>query len=129
MPAAHYDITIEQGATFELPLVLQVESSSVNPTLINMDLTGYTARSQIRDHYNHPDVLAEMTIDFGSGGSGITTGSVASSGSIVLSLTASQTDALPSCVHSVWDLKLYIGDVELRVLEGEARIHPSVTRP
>jgi hypothetical protein len=128
MPAAHYDITIEQGATFELPLSFQVESSSVNPTLITMDLTGYTARSQVRDYYDHPTVLAEMTVDFGTYGSGILTGSVAASGSIVLSLTADQTEALPP-IHAVWDLKLYIGSEEIRVLNGEARIRPSVTRP
>jgi len=123
-----YDITIEQGATFQLPLTLQAQSSSVNPTLINMNLTGYTAKSQVRDFYNNTNVLAEMTIDFGSAGSGLTTGSVSSSGSIVLSLTAAQTALMPY-MRAVWDMKLYIGTTETRVLEGDAWIKPSVTRP
>lgn len=128
MPAARYDITIEQGATFELPLTMQVESSSVNPTLINMNLNGYTAKSQVRDFYNNTSVLADMTINFGSAGSGLTTGSISNSGSVVLSLTAAQTALLPY-IRAVWDMKLYIGATETRVLEGDAWITPSVTRP
>jgi hypothetical protein len=128
MPAARYDITIEQGATLQLPLSLQIATSPTNPTLIVMDLTGYTARSQIRDFYNNTEILAEMTVEFGSFGSGSVTGSVGSSGSIVLSLTASQTASLPY-LRAVWDMKLYIGATEIRILEGDAWIRPSVTRP
>lgn len=128
MPAAHYDITIEQGATFELPLSLQVESSSVNPTLIPMDLTGYTARAQIRDMYHAPTVLSTLLSEFNYYGTRTSVGTTDASGSIVLSLTADETELLPH-VRAVWDLKIYIGAIEMRVLEGIAWIRPSVTRP
>jgi hypothetical protein len=69
-----------------------------------------------------------MTVEFGAFGSGSIVGSTGSSGSIVLSLTASQTAVLPD-IRAVWDMKLYIGETELRILEGDAWIRPSVTRP
>lgn len=128
MPAGKYDITIDQGSTFELPLTLQVPTSTDDPTLIAMDLTGYTCRAQVRDFYNNPNILAEFTAEFGSAGSGASTGSIASSGSIVLSLTASQTESMPY-IQAVWDMKLYIGTTKVRLLQGDAWIRPSVTRP
>jgi hypothetical protein len=128
MPAGKYDITIDQGATFELPLTLQVPLSVSDPTLVPMDLTGYTCRAQIRDFYNNPSVLAEFGVNFGSSSSGVVTGSAGSSGSVVLSLTASQTASMPY-IRAVWDMKLYIGASEIRILQGDAWIRPAVTRP
>lgn len=129
MPAARYDITVEQGATFELPLSLQSESSSVDPTLVPMDLSGYTGRAQIRELYHATNVLTDLLVEFSSySGSGELVGTSASSGSIMLSLTAAQTARIPA-VRAVWDLKIYLGATEIRVLEGDAWIRPSVTRP
>ena len=129
MAAAHYDITIDQGALYTLPLTFFAPSSSVNPTLVPVDLTGYTAAAQIRDDYNNANILAQFSVTFS--GSTPLTGSVSSNGSLVLSLLGSQSAVLPSGLRGVWDLFLYPnGDTDQaqRMLEGTAWIRPRVTR-
>jgi hypothetical protein len=50
--AARYDITIEQGASFELPLTLQHSNGTV------YNLTGYTGRGQIRKYHRSASIIA-----------------------------------------------------------------------
>ncbi len=126
MPAAEYHLTIEQGATFSIPLTFMVPSSSANPVLIPMDLTGFTASSELRDAYDNPNTLVSFTITFPPSGSA--TGSIDSSGSLTMSLTANQTALLPVTNTAVYDLILIQGTTIIRVLEGTVWIKPSVTR-
>ena len=125
MPAARQDIIIEQNASFTLPLTLLTQTSEVNPTLIPMDLTNFTAESQIRDTYDNPNFLTNFTIAFAPSGS--TTGSFSSSGSLTLSLTPQQTLALPFG-RWVWDLFLFQGSISTKILYGEAWVRPAVSR-
>lgn len=126
MPAANYPITIEQGATYELPVTLEQPTSDLDPTPIPMDLTGFTALSQIRLEYADPVPLATFTIGFLPNMS--TTGSQSSSGSLVLSLTREQTALLPPINTAVYDLVLFQGNTEIRIMEGTVNIKPGVSR-
>jgi len=127
--AVHYDITIDKGAIFNLPITFFAPSSSANPVFVPIDLTGFTGLAQIRDGYNNPNVMVQFTITFS--GSNPNTGSSDSNGGLTLSLLASQSRPLESGLRGVWDLFMYpSGNVELaeRWLEGEAWIRSSTSR-
>ena len=81
--AGEYDITIEQGSGFSLPLTYEApEGSPVN-------LSGSTARMHIREKYSSPSTFIELTTANGRIALG-------ANGSITLSLTAAVTAALVS---------------------------------
>ncbi len=60
MPAAYWKIVIEQGATWRRVLTL---SDADGP----IDLTGYSARLQIRESVESPTPLYALTSDPGGG--------------------------------------------------------------
>lgn len=110
MGAARYLIRIEQGATWKPVL-----------TLRDTDLTGYTARMQIRADIDAADVLVELTT-----GDGITINGPA--GQITLLLDDTQTAALDWC-DGVYDLELIDPDGNvMRLLKGPVEVDPEVTR-
>lgn len=110
MGAARYAIRIEQGATWKPVL-----------TLRDTDLTGYTARMQIRPDIDSDTVLLELTTS-----NGITIDGPA--GQITLHLTDVETTAL-DWREGVYDLELIApsGDVQ-RLLKGPVEVDPEVTR-
>ena len=116
MTAGILDFTIEQGATFSRIITWKDE----NDTPIN--LTGYTARMQIREHLASAGTLAELTT--ANGGIIIN----AALGKLTLTLSATATDALtPS--RAVYDLEVESsGGVVTRLLQGNILIERSVTR-
>lgn len=120
MPAGTHDILIEQGSTFEYPLVWRDAPAASGGVAI--DITGYTARAQIRTAFGTPETLANMTTENG----GITLGGAA--GTITLLLTAAQTAAMPAAA-GVWDLEMVApsGKVQ-RLLKGTVTVDPEVTR-
>ena len=106
------NIFIDQGADF---------TTTVNVTDSNasaLDLTGYTAAGMVRK--NHLSVSSTaFTVAFVS---------PRSSGQITISLTDTQTAALPEGRY-VYDVVITAGDgTKTRVVEGSATINPSVTR-
>lgn len=111
MSAQLYNITIEQGSDFSLPVTLLTSGS------VPMNLTGYQAKAEIRRAYNSPQVVAELS----------PSGSMDTSGQFSLVLTPAQTGALPVLV-GVWDLIIYSGTDTLRLLSGSATISPQVTK-
>jgi hypothetical protein len=117
MPAGSYDITIEQGATFQLSITWK--DADDNP----IDLTGYTARMQVRRRHRAEDpALLSLTTENGA----ITLGGAAGTISIVASATS--TDDLPA-KPCVYDIELISpGSIVYRVLEGAADVTPEVTR-
>lgn len=117
MVAAVHDITIEQGATFQLSLIWKASTG----TPIN--LTGYTARMQVRRKYNSDLPLLSFTTENGA----ITLGGVA--GTINVSGLATLTDDLPAPAPGVYDLEM-IGPTGLvtRLVQGGVYISPEVTR-
>lgn len=115
MTAGKYDLTIEQGAT--LAQVFTWRDSS--DALVN--LTGYTARCQVRRTLSDPDTLLSLTTE----NSGITLGGVL--GTIQLNATAAVTALLSG--KGVYDLELISGGGTVtRLIEGGVYFAPEVTR-
>lgn len=116
MAAAQHDITIEQGATFQMNLVWK----DAGGTPIN--LTGYSARMQVRRTYRAD--TAELSLTSPSGG--ITLGGAL--GTIAIIATAAQTAAITVLV-GVYDLELVdAGGTVTRLIEGAVTISPEVTK-
>lgn len=115
MAAAQHDITIEQGATFQMNLVWK----DAGGTPIN--LTGYSARMQVRRKYSSTDYLLNLVSP-----TDITLGGAL--GTIVVTASAAATDNLPS-KPAVYDLELVSPTgVVTRLIEGSVLITPEVTR-
>lgn len=116
MAAATHDILIEQGATFLLNLVWKDSLGAP------INLTGYTARMQVRHKITDASPLLTFTTENG----GITLGGVA--GTIAVTGSATLTDAL-TVKSGVYDLELVSGTgVVTRLIEGSVTITPQVTR-
>lgn len=116
MTAATRDITIEQGATFTYPLIYKdSEGTPVN-------LTGYTARMQVRRSKASDVAVLTLTTENGS----ITLGGAA--GTINVVASAENTAAITIKV-GVYDLELVSpsGNVK-RLIEGEVTISQEVTK-
>ena len=105
-----YDIEIEQGATFAREFTY-TQGDGVTP----MNLTGWTARSQIRKHPGGP-LVAEFTAAV-----------TALTGVVTLSLTATQTGAIYS--GGVYDLELVNGVQVDRLIRGRVTVTAGVTTP
>jgi hypothetical protein len=87
-----------------------------------VDLTGFTARMQIRDTVDATAILATLTTENG----GITLGGTA--GTIALLLTAAQTTLL-TFTSAVYDLEIIsAGGVVTRLLSGAVVLSKEVTR-
>jgi hypothetical protein len=115
MAATTYDILIEQGATYS-----QVISYKESGVAIN--LTGYTARMQVRATLEAASTLVELT----TANSRIALGGTA--GTISLTISATDTAALTSG-RGVYDLELVSGSgIVTRLLQGVATISRNVTR-
>lgn len=115
MTAGRYDIEIEQGATWSRTITVE------DPAGTPIDLTGYSARMQVRSSYDAETPL--LSISSADGGVEITP----LTGTLELSATAAQTAAMPAGIH-VYDLELVIGGTVDRLLSGRARVYPEVTR-
>ena len=114
MPAAQYNITIEQGATWRLSLTWKDVAGAP------IDLTSYTARMQVRQAYGTADALLNL-----SSGAGITLGP--STGAITLTASAAQTAAI-AARNGVYDLEMVAPDGTVtRLLQGSVTISPEVT--
>lgn len=116
MAAGQYDIFIEQGATYDQ--TFNWKDSAGDP----VNLTGYTARMQIRPSVSRSEIIESFTTENGK----ITLGG--SAGTIRLLLTATQTAAITSR-RGVYDLELIASNgVVTRLLEGGVEISREVTR-
>ena len=124
-PAAQ-DLTIYQGDTYDFFFRLRERVwDSGSETYVAgsyIDLTGYTnGKAQIRATPADSTVLAEFTVTL-SNQSTIP-------GGVLLTLTASQTAALPT-TGGVWDVQLTSPTAEIRTyIAGAVRVLPEVTRP
>lgn len=115
MPAGIYNITAEQGATFTRTITWK--NSAGTP----INLTGYTARMQVRREYSA--TVADLTLTTENGG--ITLGGAL--GTIVLSAQASTTASLAAGSY-VYDLELVLGNVVTRLVQGNFLVNAEVTR-
>jgi len=115
MAATTYDILIEQGATYSQVITYKDNGVAVN-------LTGYTARMQVRATLESASTLVELT----TANSRIALGGTA--GTITLTISATDTAAL-TAGRGVYDLELVSGSgIVTRLLQGVATISRIVTR-
>jgi hypothetical protein len=111
-----YDLEIKQGATLSLTATWKDSAGAA------INLTGYTARMQVRSAYDATSTILSLTSS-----SGITLGGAA--GTIAITASATVTAALTAPWAGVWDLELVSGGgVVTRLLEGAATVSPEVTR-
>ena len=120
MPAKKTHILIEQGASFSQDF-LWLDGNNTPPTPI--DLTGYSARMQIRRHHDSAEAILDVT----NAGTEITLGTA--DGTITVSLDEAASAALPAPFYGVYDLEVedesgYV----TRLIEGHVEIRPEVTR-
>jgi hypothetical protein len=111
-----FNITINQGATFELTITWKDSAGTA------IDLTGYTARMQVRETYSSTTPIVSLT-----NGAGITLGGAA--GTIAIVISATTTAALAAPFSGVYDLEIVsAGGVVTRLVQGTATVSAEVTR-
>lgn len=117
MAESKLKLTIKQGATFRRGLKWKTGTPAAP-----VDLTGYTARMQIREEVTSADVLATLTTENG----GITLGGAA--GTIVLYLSPVATAAF-DWESGVYDIEMIAPNTDvIRLVEGGIVVSPEVTR-
>lgn len=115
MAAGLYDITIEQGATFQMNLTWKDSTGAA------VNITGYTARMQVRENYEAESTLVSLT---STGGDIVLGGAL---GTIAITIAASATQTL-QLDEAVYDLELVNGATVTRLIQGKAIISREVTR-
>ena len=113
--AGEYDITIEQGSGFSLPLTYEAPDGSF------VDFTGSTARLHVRSKYGATETLIELTTE--NGGIELT-----EDGEITLSVSAEDTAALTFSL-GVYDLEIVPPAGEpYKIIKGNVFLKREVTR-
>lgn len=123
MPAAQYDILIEQGASFELQFDVRSDPTVDFPDGQAIDLTGVTVRSQIRPSADSSIVIAEFM--------GSVVEPAATSGIISIALPADVTQSIDTNKYTsgVYDVLISFPNALVRrIMMGEVEISPGVTR-
>lgn len=111
MAAGTYNFTFEQGATFSRQLTVQDNGAAMN-------LTGYSARMQLRSSVESTTVALTVTCSITSPSDGIVT----------VSNTAAETMSVDAGIY-VYDLEIESGSgVVTRLMQGTATITANVTR-
>ena len=103
---------IYQGEQYNLSLTAQDGDGNVQ------SLTGFVAKSQIRESYQASQVALEFSTSAGLGANGV----------IALSATTAQTVALDTTKSYVWDLKITSAGNVRPLVKGNVRVYPRVTR-
>ena len=114
--AGELDLIIEQGATFDPILTWRDENGAL------VDVTGYSARMQIRDTIDATTTLVDLTSAAGD----IVLGAAA--GTIQIIISATDT-ALFAWEDGVYDLEMIEpGGAVRRLVRGSVAVSPEVTR-
>lgn len=112
-----YDIALHQGSTHRETFTWQTGAPPAP-----VDLTGCTARMQVRATVNSPAKLLELTTENG----GITLGGTAGTIAIVVAASATAGQAWR---EGVYDLEIVFGGGDVRrLLSGAVTLSPEVTR-
>lgn len=119
-----YDLQVNQGETFTKVFTYK------NPDGSLIDLTGYSARMQVRTNYEAPTFLLELTTANG----GIVIGGTA--GTITINITPAQTLAIaitslvgiPPYQNFVYDLEIALGSTIRKFLNGFFTLTKAATR-
>lgn len=126
MAAAKYSFVIEQGATLDFQIDWTDNSGSA------IDLTGYSARMQIRPQVESDAVYISLSSDLQPDGTGINlNGSNGlqplESGSIGVFISA-YSSSLLNFDKAVYDLEMVSGTYVVRLMEGYVNLSKNVTR-
>ena len=113
MAAANYDLTIDQGTTFAIDITIN-ESGSAK------DLTGYSARAQMRSTKTASTVAASFTC---------TVLNPATEGKVKMELSPATTSAMAAGVY-FYDLEIHTSNdaIVKRLIEGKVTLNQEVTR-
>jgi len=118
-----YNITCEQGATFIRLIEIEYPDPSDPTTYLPFDLTGYSARMQVRRTVDSSTPM--VSLNSSSGGIQMQYGGVENAMRIFMS--DEQTSTITS--DGVYDLEIESsGGVVSRVLRGTFLLSPEVTR-
>jgi len=111
MAAGIYNITIEQGATFQRSMTIDEEDT-------DLDLTGYSFAGKIRQEKEDTTAMAAFTVVITN----------AATGAIQVSMTATQTSSLAAGT-AYYDIEMTRDSGEVvRLLEGMVDITREMTR-
>lgn len=122
MAAGVLDLLIEQGSTFTRTVTV----TGPVPNLTPVDLTGYTARGQIRETAQSATIVVSFTCVVSDPTNGV----------ITVSLTDEQTSAIPATGAKYSNYQTYYYDIEIesaggivtRLLNGKVSVSPEVTK-
>ena len=115
MAAGIYNFICEQGVTFQRSITATDSEGDA------LDLTGYTARMQVRRDIGSATVLISLTTENGR----ITLGG--DQGTVDLEISAADTSSIPR--PGVYDLEIISsGGIVTRLLKGKFELDPEVTR-
>ena len=113
MAAANYDLTIDQGTTFAIDITVN-EGGSIK------DLSGYSARAQMRSTKTATSVAASFTC---------TVLTPATQGKVKMKLSPATTSAMTAGVY-FYDLEIHTASdgIVKRLIEGKVTLNQEVTR-
>ena len=110
-----YNIICPQGTTFSQQLIYSLNN-------VPMNLTGFSARMQIREKHTTPHYQLSLT----SSNGGLVLGGEA--GTIIINVSSTQTTAIHAKEY-VYDLELVSSsNLVTRIIEGKFIVTPEVTR-
>lgn len=110
-----YNMVCPQGSTFSQELTYSINS-------VNVNLTGYNARMQVREKHTSASSVLSLT----TGNGGIVLGG--SAGTILISINSSSTSEL-SAKEYVYDIELVSPSATVtRIIEGKFIVTPEVTK-
>ena len=121
MTAGRYNITIEQGATYALPLTV---SDVISGSSVLRDLTGYSARMKIKEFIDDSTEILSLTTANSS--IVIDPDQVTNKGELSINISAATTSSLVT-ERCVYDLELVNGVVVERLLQGKVTLKKEVT--
>ena len=111
MAAGVYNISIEQGSTWELRLEIDSQVG------VDKNMTGYTVASKIGKSYYDPDPVS-MNFQY----------ILQVAGQFKIWLTATQTALLDPAHEYVYDVEITdAADVVTRIIQGRATVSPGIT--
>jgi hypothetical protein len=110
MSAGKYDIKIDQGSDFSLQLTVQEDGAA-------KDLTGFSARAQMRPTIDSTTLTATFTCTITN----------ASNGILTMALPYSTTENINVGQYH-YDLELFTNVTSQRLIQGTATVTGEVTR-
>ena len=127
MLAGNYNITCQQGSTFTRTLEIEQPDLVTDPTgntFVPFDLSGYTARMQVRRTIDSSNFVLELTTSNG----GLTINPV--SGDVnKLTIFAPANVTASVSTSGVYDIELISAENTVsRILQGIFNLSPEVTR-